>query len=65
MLNNHNVNVFDTSMRLNVAKGLPCNDRDRKVTGSSLNREVLFNYSNTGVDFESSGKAWHCVSRVI
>jgi len=39
LLNNNNVYVFNTSMRLNstgVAEGLPCNARDRKVTGSSL-----------------------------
>ena len=45
LLNNHNVYVFNTSMRLNstgVTEGLPGNARDRKVTGSSLNRETFF-----------------------
>ena len=44
LLNNHNVYVFNTSMRLNntgVDEGLRSNARDRKVTGSSLNREVF------------------------
>ena len=60
LFHNHNVYVFNTNMSLNstgVAEGLPCNARDRRVTGSSLNREVSFNYFYTGVDFGSSGKA--------
>jgi len=68
LLINQNVYVFHTGISINstgVAEGLPCNARDRKVTGSSLNREVFFNYWSTGVDFGSSGKAWHRVSRAI
>ena len=44
LLNNHNVYILNTSMRLNstgVAEGLPCNASDRKVTGSSLKRELF------------------------
>ena len=61
LMNNHNVYIFNTSMRLNstgVAEGLLCNACDRKVTGSSLKRE-FFNYWNTGVDLGSNGKVWH------
>jgi len=45
LLDNHNVYVFNTNIRLNstgVAERLPYNARNRKVTGSSLNREVCF-----------------------
>jgi len=60
LLNNHYAYVFITSMRLNstgVAEGLPCTAHDRKVTGPSLNREVIFNDWKTEVDLGSSGKA--------
>jgi len=40
LLNNHNVYVFNTSMRLN-STGVAL-QRNRKVTGSSLNRDVFF-----------------------
>jgi len=55
LLNNHNVYVFNTSMRLNstgVAEGLSCNARDRKATGSRSFFQLLEYWSRPWIEWQ-------------
>jgi len=62
----HNVYIFNTSMSLNrtgVAEGLPCNARDRKVTGSSLKRDffqLLEYWSRPWIEWQSMAVSFPC-----